>query len=203
MSLDTYSNLKTAIANHLDRDDLTSYVDDFIDIAEAKHKRDLRIKEMITREAITINARQISLPADFLETINLRILTTPVTVLKSVNYHEMTRQRSETTGKPTLFTITNEIEFDKSPDSSYSGEIVYWEAQQPLSDSNTTNSVLTTHPDVYLYGALMASAPFLMDDPRLVVWKALYDEAVQQANALTRKGRVAGPIVSRVSGPTP
>lgn len=203
MSLDTYSNLKTAIANTLDRDDLTSEIDDFIDLAEARHKREVRIRQMITREAITINARQISLPADFLETITLRILTNPLTVLTNIDYDEMNRRRVEVTGKPEYFTVADEIEFDKSPDSSYSGEIVFWEAQQPLSDSVTSNDILANHPDLYLYGALIASAPFLMDDPRLVVWKALYDEAKNSANMQARRGRVSGRLVSRVRGSTP
>lgn len=203
MSLDTYANLKTEIADTLDRDDLTDQIDTFIDLAEARHRREVRTREMISRSSITIESRQISLPIGFLDAINLRILTTPVTILKNVNYHELNRIRSESTGKPEYFTISNEIEFDKSPDSSYSGEIVYWQSQTALSDSQTTNDILDNHPDLYLYGSLIASAPFLMDDPRIVVWKALYDDARDAANMQARKGRTVGPLVSRVSGITP
>ena len=46
MALDTYANLKTEIANYLNRTDLTSYLDTFIDLAEARHARDLRVREM-------------------------------------------------------------------------------------------------------------------------------------------------------------
>lgn len=203
MSLDTYSNLKTAISDTLDRNDLTDHIDDFIDIAEARHKRDVRIRQMIARESITVNNRQISLPDDFVEAIDLRLLTDPVTVLSNVTYHEMNRRRIESTGRPEIYTITNEIEFDKSPDTSYSGEIVFWHGQSALSDSNTSNDILTNHPDLYLYAACAAAAPFLMDDPRLVVWNTLYTNGVEQANAMTRRGRVSGRISSRVVGDTP
>lgn len=202
MSISTYSELKTAIADFLDRDDLTSKVDNFIDLAESYHKRDIRINEMISRSSITVNNRQISLPAGFLECINLRLLTNPVTILDYVNFHEMNRNR-QATGKPSYFTITNEIEFDTDPDSSYSGEIVYWKSETALSDANTSNNILTRAPDAYLYGSLIHSAPYLSDDPRIAVWASLYRQAVDGLNNVTRRARSVGPMVSRVTGSTP
>ena len=41
MALATYSDLKTSIANFLARDDLTSNIDDFIDLTEARLSREL------------------------------------------------------------------------------------------------------------------------------------------------------------------
>lgn len=201
MSVDTYANLKTEIANHLDRDDLASDIDTFIDLAEARHKREVRIRQMLTRSALTVSARQVSLPTGFLELKTLRLLTDPVTVLDEVNIDEMNRLRSETTGKPTRFVVTSEFEFDKSPDQSYSGEIIYWKAQTALSDSNTTNDILDNVPDLYLYGSLLAAEAFLGDDPRLNTWGELYKMARDDANAVAR--RRAGPLVSRVVGATP
>jgi len=208
MSLDTFANLKTAIADTLDRSDLTNSIPDFITLAEARHKRSadtggIRIKEMINRDALTVNARQISLPTGYLEAINLRLLTDPVTVLTYTNYYELNRIRVETTGKPEYFTVGNEIEFDKAPDTSYNGEIVFYKAETALSDSNTSNNILVADPATYLYGALIASAPFLTDDPRIALWKALYDESARGLNGITRGGRVIGPLRSRVSGSTP
>jgi len=208
VALDSFSNLKTAIANTLDRDDLTSYIPDFITLAEARHKRStdtggIRSREMITRAALTVDARQISVPTGFLESISIRLLTNPVTVLKYVNYNEMNRLRSETNGKPTYFTFGNEIEFDKTPDSSYSGEIIYYKAETALSDANTSNNILTADPAAYLYGALIASAPFLMDDPRLNLWATLYNEAAAGLNGLRKASQSSGPLSARVSGATP
>ena len=202
MSLSTFANLKTSIADHLDRDDLSDYIPDFITLAEARHKRDVRIKEMISRTSVTVNARQISLPTGLIEPISFRLLTNPVTDLTYVNYHEINRLRDETSGKPLYYTVSSEIEFEKSPDSSYSGEMVYWKEETALSDSNTSNNILAQAPDIYLYGALIASAPFLMDDPRLTVWAELYKESVRGANRLANRRR-GGRLVSRPAGDTP
>ena len=46
MALDTYANLKTAIANFLARDDLTDEIDDFIDLTEADFNRRLLIAQL-------------------------------------------------------------------------------------------------------------------------------------------------------------
>lgn len=208
MSLDTFANLKTAIASYLDRDDLTSQIPDFITLAESRHKNapedgGIRIKEMINRSAVTVNARQVSLPTGFLEPISFRLLTTPVTVLRYVNYHEMNRLRDETNGKPEYFTLANEIEFDHTPDSSYSGEIIYYKSETALSDANTSNNILTRVPGAYLYGSLLEAAPFIMDDPRLQIWGTLYKQIVDGVNRQTFRGRVSGPLASRPAGDTP
>jgi len=205
MSLDTYDGLKLQIAATLDRDDLASQADDFIALAEARHRRTtetggIRIKEMIVREDIAVNSRQISLPTGYLEPLNFRLLTSPVTKLNYINYDQMDSVRQETSGKPKNYTIGNEIEFDYSPDSSYTGEIIYYKSADSLSDSNQSNVVLAADPAVYLYGALIVSAPFLMDDPRIVVWKALYDEAAMGLNAATKKSRRGRRLVARTAG---
>jgi hypothetical protein len=113
----------------------------------------------------------------------------------------MNRRRQETSGKPQYFTENNEYEFDVTPDQSYSGEVIYYQSQTALSDSNTSNDILTRLPDAYLYGALLASAPFLLDDSRISVWTALYGDAVTGANRMDQKK--SGPLVASVYGATP
>ena len=46
MALATYSDLKTSIANWLDRSDLTDVIPDFIALAETRHKRDFKIRRV-------------------------------------------------------------------------------------------------------------------------------------------------------------
>lgn len=203
MALDSYTGLKAAISNHLDRDDLDDYVDDFIDLAEARHKSEIRIQQMITREALTVNARNVSLPAGFLEALSIRLLTSPVTVLTQVDLYEMNRVRDETNGKPTYFSVHEDIEFNVAPDLAYSGEIVYFAELSPLSDSVASNALLVRAPSLYLYGALSASAPFLMNDERVTVWETLYQRDLQALLLSDRRRKHIGPQFSRVAGATP
>ncbi len=49
MAISTYAELKTGIANWLDRTDLTDKIPDFIALAESRHRRDFKIRRMETR----------------------------------------------------------------------------------------------------------------------------------------------------------
>lgn len=203
MALDSYANLKTAITNFLDRDDLTGYVDDFIDLAEARHKREIVIRDMIARSQASVTGRFLSLPTRFVMMKTMRLLTTPVTVLEELNLHEMNRERDEVTGKPSFFTVHEEIEFDVTPDDTYTAEMIYYASFVPLDDTNTSNGLLVRAPDAYLYGALVASAPFLTSDERIQTWETLYGIARDGLLIADRKGRYGSPIASRISGSTP
>ena len=147
MPFSNYTELQAAIASELENDSLTAEIPDFIRLAETRIRRDIRVRELIQRDSITVNARQISLPARFLEAIELRLLTDPVTVLENLALHEMTRRRTSGTGKPTLFTVHTEIEFDRSPDESYSGEIIFWEQSDALAEFDFIDGDVSTGAD--------------------------------------------------------
>lgn len=202
MSISTVSDLRNEIAEHLD-EDVDNQIDSFIALAEARHRRDIRARELLTREALTVDARNVALPTGFLEAVNIRLLTNPVTVLQDVTIAEMTNLRVEDTGKPYYFTIMADIEFDRTPDESYSGEMTYYKSVTPLSDTDPANVILTVSPDAYLYAALAASAPYQMADERLPVWEAMYQSAVSAINLQAAKARRVGPLVTRVHGATP
>jgi hypothetical protein len=201
VALTSYTGLKTSIEEHLDRDDLSTFVDDFIDIAESRHKREVRFREMLVRTSLTAVTRYASLPTRYLEAKTLRLLTDPLTVLKSLNLHELNNRRSETVGKPEFFTVHAQIEFERTPDVAYAGEIIYYQELVALSNSNTTNPLLAKAPEIYLYSALAASAPWLMNDERIGVWETLYSNSKKTLAALDNKP--IGPVQSQVSGPTP
>jgi hypothetical protein len=204
MALDSYSNLKTAILNFLDRDDLADNIDDFIDIAEARHKREILCREMVVRSQASVAGRFLALPTRFNKMKTLRLLTNPLTVLTELNLHEMNRERSDSgNGKPQFFTVHEEIEFDIVPDDTYTAEIIYYANFLPLDDTNTSNGLLVRAPDAYLYGALVASAPFLASDERIQTWDTLYATARDGLLLSDRQARVGTPLYSRVTGSMP
>jgi hypothetical protein len=58
----TYEELKTQIASYLNRSDLTSQIDIFIDTTEAELNRKVRDKDMIKRATATADAQYLTLP---------------------------------------------------------------------------------------------------------------------------------------------
>ena len=63
-----------------------------------------------------------------------------------------------------------------------------------LSDAAPTNWLLTKAPMIYLYGALLQTAPFTGDDGRIATWGKLYTQAV--------RGLAHNDAVKRLSGAT-
>jgi hypothetical protein len=208
MALSNYAELKQSVIDHLERSDLSDRADDFIDLAEARHKRDIRIREMLTRAdlAIAETDQYLTLPADFLDLKYFRIQVPTTTAgrgflpdLAQVNIHELTQYSVKHEECPYRFSVHENIELQAPADQAYTAEIFYYVELTPLDGTNTINSLLTKAPDVYLYGALAASAPFLMHDERVVLWETLYKNAADALKISEQDNRRGGPLVSRVS----
>ena len=71
-------------------------------------------------------------------------------------------------------------------------EIDYFQKIPALSTETTSNWLLDRHPDVYLYGSLVEAQPYLHNDKRVVLWKALFTEAVEQLISEDHKKRWGG-----------
>lgn len=195
MALDTYANLKTAIATLLNRDDLTSAIPDFIALCEADMSRKVRHWRMETKDAaFTIDARFEDLPTDWMETNRFFLATDPYQELELLSLPVMQsyRYQDSAAGKPRFYAhVAGQFEFYPTPDASYTGELVYL-AKIPDLATNTTNWLLTNYPDAYLYGAALHSAPYLRDDERMVTWAELYKNAINTMNEESDRAKSSG-----------
>jgi hypothetical protein len=105
---------------------------------------------------------------------------------------------SSSTSLPKYYTIVGEeLHFETTPDTTYQVEMYYY-AFDPLAEDNQTNWVLTDHPDIYLYGTLIEAESFLMNDPRLQIWKLGFEEALTSLNKSGDKASHSGaPLIMR------
>jgi len=201
MNLSTYSGLKAAIADYLNRDDMTSVIPGFIALAEAKFNRKLRTRQMIKRATATVDTQYFAYPADWLEAKEFILETSPITYLKFVTDLQANELRSKSIvapGKPAYYTIIgSQIEVIGTPDTTYTGELTYYAKIPALSDTNTSNWLLAYAPDLYLYGALIESAPYLKDDERLAVWSQLYSDSKADIEIADQRASVSSTPVVR------
>jgi len=200
VALTSYSELKSSIADWLNRGDLTAVIPDFISLAEAQMERKLPTQKMVKRANATIDTPFSALPSDFLSAKSLILTSTsPVRQLTFISQDELDAKKYiySATGKPNYFALVgNQIEVLPAPDSSYTAELTYIATLSKLSDSNTSNWVLARHPDVYLYGSLLQAAPYLRDDERVGLWSSQYQAAMedmllQNERAAFSQGRTA------------
>lgn len=192
MAITTYSELKSAVADFLNRDDLTSAIPNFIALAEATLNRRMRAPEMVTRATVMVDAEYENRPADWMETIRYQITTNPITVLEFVTPEEAIIQKTKfsTSGVPLFFsTVGTQFQHVPVPDTSYTGELMYYARIAGLSDSNTSNWLLTANPDIYLYATLIQSAPYLKEDERISVWAGIYDRLMAEYDVAEQRAK--------------
>ena len=204
MALDTYTNLKTAIANFLARDDLTSEIDDFIDLTEADFNRRLRIRAMESvNTSFTIDSATESLPTGFLQVKSFVITSsTPDQTLElSTAYHQANTQGHTNVGTPRLYSIEgSNFRFSPIPDTAVTARLTFYKAFDSLDGSTATNTILTNHPDVYLYGALYYASTFIrgMDQGTVAQFKVQYEAALQQVKDADELDKYNGsPLIQR------
>jgi len=194
MALSTYDELRTSIANWADRDDLGSFIPDFIALCEARYTRDLRLRAMEQKQyATTVGGQSnYALPVNYLQMREFRLNQEPTISLTYVS-PEIFEAWSLGQGMPKFYTIiANEIRIGPTPAGAYEMEMLFWQKFPPLSSTNPSNWMLLNSPDIYLYGSLMELEPFIQNDPRTSLWATGYTNAVQTLQLQDDKDRHSG-----------
>ena len=200
MALGTFTELKDAVADWLDRSDLTARIPDFIALAEARINRELRIRPMEVRSTMYTTADQqyFNLPGGYIQMRNIQLNTNPTTPLEYITPEMLDRLYGSTTsGKPRAYTlIGDEIQLAPIPDSAYQVEMAFYEKFTPLGDGSagtvTSNWLTANAPDVLLYGALMEAEPFIKNDERIPVWLNGYSNAINKLQQQDQRDRHSG-----------
>jgi hypothetical protein len=198
MALNNYTALKTAIANWLNRSDLTDEIaNDFIVLTEADFNSKLRIRKMINEEDITINAETVNLPTGFLQIRNFFILSGSTKYpLRYMTPSQMDSIKGTSTiGIPEAYTIVGDnLRFAPKPDATYTGKLNFYKKFDALSVSNTSNFILTDHPSIYLYGALYHATNFLGGIDKMLVqkWQQMYATAMERLERNDREDQFSG-----------
>lgn len=174
----TYAGLQASIADFLNRADLTAAIPDFIAMAEAQMARRLLqdgpVRRMMARTDATIDSEFAAVPGDFMGARSIYLVedrTTPLQFCLPEQINDKKRVNTDLTGCPKFFSVVGgEFQFFPAPVASYAAELTYWQRIPSLAANPSGNWLLTLHPDAYLFGALLQSAPYLKDDARLAMW---------------------------------
>ena len=198
MALSTYTELKTTIANWLNRTDLTSEIsDDFIVLTEADFNAKLRIRQMHDLATITIDDELENVPTGFLQVRDFFILSGsqkfPMTFISPAQMDSI--KASSTNGVPSSYTILGStFRFAPKPDNTYTAKLNFYKKFTALSSANTSNYILTDHPAIYLYGSLFHAANFLggYDPNQVQQWSQMYQTALERLELNDREDSFSG-----------
>lgn len=196
MAISTYSELQDAMDNWLRRTITDARAQEMITLLESKLRRRLRVREMESTPALTVNDQEIALPSGFVGVRRLYLATDPITRLEYLPPARFwAKYVSSQTGKPLAYTIEGgNYVFGPDPDSSYTGrQLIY--ALTALSASNTP-TLFTNHPDIYLYGALLESEAFFGVNEELhPLWRERFELAMNECIMSSAKDRAAGDVL--------
>lgn len=179
--MNTYAELCDAIAAWLHRSDLSAVIPTWVSMCVSELNRTLRVRDMETATTFTVPAGNYScaMPDDFLEGIVCWDITDSPRTLR----YAIPRQLGgyDAAGPPSYWTArSGEIHFDRPMDQDRSFKLWYYGAIE-LDDTHETHTLLTRYPDMFLYGSLVHSAPYIRDDLRIALWLAEFERAKQQA----------------------
>lgn len=192
-----YNSLCNYIATTLNRQDLTTDIPNFVNLATSRISRDMaRIKHpaAISRAQASVSNDYAPLPSDYLSMYQLMdqdasYALVYITPDQSMSIQSIGWNPNNTpvpilppyyapTGTVTYYTVMgNTIRMVPAPSSSGSPTMLdlwYYSKLPALSTTNTTNWALTKYPDLYLYGALTHTAPYLKNDERIALWDGIY-----------------------------
>lgn len=182
MAFTSYTTLVSTVENYLARTDLGTVIPDFIELAQERLSRDLRVQEMlkVATASTTSGDKNIAFPADFLELREIHIDGTPMVNLEYQTPDQFFRNgKAHQSGQPECFTMIGaEFQFAPVPDGTQTVQILYYAKPTFISTTNASNDFLAYFPDALLYATLAEAEPYLMNDDRIAVWASMYDRAI-------------------------
>lgn len=201
MSLANYADLKVAIASWLARSDLTTQLDDFIDMAEAEFNRTLRTEQMIAETTLTLSSTtsSVNLPSDFLEIETVSFTDAPREINFATRKQLKDQYASQSAGRPRVYTLrasattagVQRMEFGPSPDGAYNLTLSYYQKIPALSTGTTTNWLMTKEPEAYLFCSLIKALSYIQDTERKAEIKIGWAEIKGQLDS-EDEGRKSG-----------
>lgn len=194
MTLSTYAELKSAVADWLERSDLAARIPDFIRLAEAQINRALREREMTRRATAVITDPSSAAPPDLLEVRTLTLsLGADTWRLTPMPPEALCDEPANQTGRPRFWSLVgDEFRYHPAPGHAYTATLTYFVRLPPLSDAAPSNWLLNEHPDIYLFAALKEAAPFLRDAQLTATFETKYRTALEEVRQARRTN--VGPL---------
>jgi hypothetical protein len=189
--IESVDDLRTRVKAEANRSDLTDdEINEFIQRAESRFNRILRVPAM---EAVSTGALvdgAAAEPSDFLQ---LRAMydanNCAIPAVDPVQWIE-TRY-----GAKVHCRISGALRVAPATDEAVT--IIYYAKIPALSAEQSTNWLLTSHPDVYLYEVMLQVCSRIGDDDNAIKWRAASDEALAELSADGLRSRFGGPLRQR------
>lgn len=208
MAVATFAGIKAAVADWLERTDLTTVIGaDFFPMMQAKmyygHGTDiqpLRIRAMVSSGtitpasggAITITSQ---LNSGWLENIELTPTETGAISMDYVEpwmFKKQADKLDSTTGPQNIYTVEGSKIY-VGPAAVTTIDIVWYQKFTALSADGDTDWIITNAPHVYMDGLLMEACAYLQDD-RETYFRQKFAAGIKALNLNDKTQRASGSV---------
>lgn len=197
-----YQSLKAEIQRELKRNDLVNDIPGFIQRAELAINRRLKVAAMETMDNVpqVDGQQEYTLPTGLIELRDIHLASVPLKKLAYRTPQQLIIEYGYITGgrKIEAYTLINNAVKLNAPSVVPVGDppadiiLSYWKSFTPLSDTNTTNWLITDASDLIFYGSLIAGERFMARDDRIMVWKSVYADTMAEINRTEDRKRHTG-----------
>jgi hypothetical protein len=188
-----YAGIQAAVAAYSHRDDLTALMPTFVELAETRLNRSLRIAEMEKTATTSAVSEFTQLPLDFQ---SVRYVTSGGRPLQYQMPERMAQQVAEGwVPNPGIYTI-QDMQIRLLPAPSVAApialQIVYY-ADIPSLVANGSNWLADAYPDVYV-SAMMVEVCTYTKDPESAVWERRLEDRLLAMRAQSQQMLFGGAI---------
>ena len=207
MTIASYSDLKTRLAELLGRNDLSTQIDIAIDLVESELSTKLQsLKSNASATATaTAGTRTVTVPSGIEIVRGVQISASPF-YLSQVAYQAGLDKYGQNSGQPLSFSYDADgtVSLFPLPDTAYTITFTGTADFTPLSGSAETNWIITNYPLLYLAGAMRHLCTYTEDVQRKAEFEAIYQQALTNIfMAEANRKLVAGQAKIMTQGSTP
>lgn len=205
-----YNSLKQAVQDWFARSDIGSWIDYFIQMAEADIYRDIiagnqgrGVRPMEASLSVAIANGAAAVPSDYLGLkIALVSLSGNTFEMQRVNPEFIYTQYPQQVASGTPAYIARQganFVFGPYPDANYTITGIYWQKARQLTAVNSTNWIVNTIPTIMLAATNRAAARFNKDQEALGIWSDLYMQQLQSYILTDRAEEMSGSSLAMVA----
>ena len=205
-----YNSLKQAVQDWFVRSDVGSFIDYFIQIAEADIYRDIfaqnqgkGVQGIEAALNVTVSNGVAALPTGYLGVkIALISLNGQTFEMQRVTpefiYTQYPNQTA--TGTPQYYArLGQNFVFGPYPDAAYTITGTYWAKSNQLTSVNSVTWVVNTIPTIMLAATNRACARFIKDDEAFSLWDSLYNQQLASFILADKAEELSGSSLAMVA----
>lgn len=185
MAISDNATLIAAVQNWTARADLNSVIPDFIMLAEARINRDLKVRQMLSTVGLTASGGSFPLPSDLISIARVSYLYGG----KDVEIAPMPSAANLNAREGIAYGYVVEGSVAKLIGGSGNEDITLSYYAKIPAVATAPNWLIINYPDIYLYATLLETAPYIGNDPKIGIWQAGYESAIDSLNRTDSESR--------------